>query len=73
MSKIAEEIKQNAAHEDVSSTIQTSISNLMRLEDATGDEEDGAIQNDLLDIYEELATPKGKLRVCEVALRSLIE
>ena len=33
MSKIAEEIKQNAAHEDVSSTIQTSISNLMRLEE----------------------------------------
>ncbi|PNB58935.1 replicative DNA helicase, partial [Pseudomonas sp. GW456-E7] len=43
MSKIAEDIKQNAAHEDVSATIQTSISNLMRLEDATGDEEDGAI------------------------------
>ncbi|RMD53282.1 replicative DNA helicase [Bacillus subtilis] len=61
MSKVAEEIKQNAAHEDVSATIQTSISNLMRLEDAAGDEEDGAIQNDLLDIYEELATPKGEI------------
>ncbi|MEC2307807.1 replicative DNA helicase [Bacillus atrophaeus] len=59
--KIAEEIKKNTASDDPSAVIQSTISDLMRLEDATGDEEDGLIQNDLLDIYEELVEPKGEI------------
>ncbi|MCY8971472.1 replicative DNA helicase [Bacillus atrophaeus] len=59
--KIAEEIKKNTASDDPSAVIQSTISDLMRLEDATGDEEDGVIQNDLLDIYEELVEPKGEI------------
>ncbi|WP_280146579.1 replicative DNA helicase [Bacillus velezensis] len=61
MGKIAEEIKQNSSNEDPSAVIQSTISDLMRLEDATSDGEDGAIQNDLLEIYEELAEPKGEI------------
>ncbi|MCY8842444.1 replicative DNA helicase [Bacillus atrophaeus] len=61
MGKIGEEIKKNTANDDPSAVIQSTISDLMRLEDATGDEEDGAIQNDLLDIYEELVEPKGEI------------
>ncbi|MCY8987997.1 replicative DNA helicase [Bacillus atrophaeus] len=59
--KIAEEIKKNTASDDPSAVIQSTISDLMRLEDATGDEEDGEIQNDLLDIYKELVEPKGEI------------
>ncbi len=61
MGKIAEEIKKNTANEEPSAVIQSTISDLMHLEDATGDEEDGGIQNDLLDIYEELVEPKGEI------------
>lgn len=70
MGKIAEEIKQNSSNDDPSAIIQSTISDLMRLEDATGDEEDGVIQSDLLEIYEDWRSLKGKLRVCGAASRS---
>lgn len=52
-------LKASSNSDDMSQTIQEGISSLMSLEDATGTDDDGSINNDLVEIYQELETPKG--------------
>lgn len=59
IAKIAADLKESSKSEDTSQVIQEGISSLMSLEDATGTDDDGSINNDLVEIYQELETPKG--------------
>lgn len=59
IAKVGASLKESSSSEDTSQTIQEGISSLMSLEDATGTDDDGSINNDLVEIYQELETPKG--------------
>ncbi|KEP27749.1 replicative DNA helicase [Bacillus zhangzhouensis] len=61
IAKIAADLKESSKSEDTSQVIQEGISSLMSLEDATGTDDDGSINNDLVEIYQELETPKGDI------------
>ncbi|MEK4374571.1 replicative DNA helicase [Bacillus sp. FSL L8-0533] len=61
IAKIAADLKESSKSEDTSQVIQEGISSLMSLEDATGSDDDGSINNDLVEIYQELETPKGDI------------
>lgn len=57
--RVANKIKEAAMGEEPTEVIQTGINELMKLEDTSGDEDDGTIQDDLVSLYLELETPKG--------------
>ncbi|WP_144527322.1 replicative DNA helicase, partial [Bacillus pumilus] len=54
-------LKESSSSDNTSQTIQEGISSLMSLEGATGTDDDGSINNDLVEIYQELETPKGDI------------
>jgi replicative DNA helicase len=59
--KIANKIKESAMDENPVELLQTSINEMMRLENESMDDEDGAIKNDLVDLYGEFLNPKGDI------------
>jgi replicative DNA helicase len=56
----ANSLKESAVAENPSDAIQSTISELMKIDDDNTDD-DGAIKEDLADIYQELETPKGDI------------
>lgn len=59
--RIAEQIKVSITESDPSSVIQTGITELITLEDISGDSDDGSIKEALVSLYDDLETPKGDI------------
>jgi replicative DNA helicase len=57
---VANTLKESAISKDPSEAIQSTISELMKIDDDKTDD-DGAIKEDLADIYQELENPKGDI------------
>jgi len=58
---VANKIKEAALKNEPSEVIQSGINELMKIEENSWNEDDGIIKNDLVDIYDELETPKGDI------------
>lgn len=59
--QIANKIKDAAISEEPDVVIQSGINDLMHLEDNTRDDDDGSIKEDLVEVYDELETPRGEV------------
>lgn len=57
--RVANDIKVSVMENEPAEVIQTSINELMQLEDISGDDNNGSIKDDLVSLYLELETPKG--------------
>ncbi|USK85702.1 replicative DNA helicase [Peribacillus asahii] len=58
---IANQLKEQVLSEDPATIIQSGINDLMRLEDDSSQEDDGHILPDLVEVYDDLETPKGEV------------
>lgn len=61
MISIANQLKEQAFSEDPASLIQGGINDLMRLEDDFSEDDDGNISADLINVFDDLETPKGEV------------
>ena len=63
--KVANKIKEQALGENAAEVIKAGINELMRLEDISGDEDDGSIKQALVNIYDEMergaSNPNGEI------------
>lgn len=57
--RVANDIKKSVLENEPATVIQSSINELMQLEDISGDDNDGSIKDDLVSLYLELETPMG--------------
>ncbi|MFD9627714.1 replicative DNA helicase [Peribacillus muralis] len=58
---VANQIKESALSGEPAEVIQTGINELMQLEDNSTDDDDGSIKDDLVEVYDDLETPKGEI------------
>ncbi|KMY49543.1 replicative DNA helicase [Peribacillus loiseleuriae] len=58
---IANRIKEKAIAEEPAVAIHNGLNELMGLDDSSGDDDDGSIMNDLVEVYDDLENPTGEI------------